>query len=220
MFGLLLLACHNDVEVVDLDGFGRVRSALWVRWIQDDYVYDSIELTTVRRACRSLQRWGSVNAEVRDELEDLDPNEYCRKAKDPLRDLAEAAASLYDEGDRWLHLYVGQEDDALMHEGDYSVGDDDEFLTGSLVYYLSNPNLGLDDWDESGGYEKNCGVDPDIAEDAVDVYNLGGGKLDIWRVERGEEVEGELNAHLERQAEEDAGDVVAEFRAEWCEVKF
>ena len=217
---ILLLGCRSQVDLTELERFGRVSSALWVHWRYDDTEHDTVELTTVNHACSRLQDWGEINAVVRKKLEKLPYNQYCSEGKDAMSALAAAGQPLYGEGASWLHLSVASGAQTKPGERTYGVGDDRNTLSGSLDYYLDDPGAAYDDWDEHGDPADNCGVNLDRVEEAVDSYTIGGGQLTFTEVQDEDQLRGELDAHVQRRAGVQAGDITAEFRAEWCEVVY
>ena len=219
---LLLGACRaGEVDVDEVEDFGRVRSALWyeLKSVHDDNstTAHSLILSSRGGLCRRMQSaYEEANAINRDYYEDYveadTPKDACYVARDYLTELAGAFDGVSGDGANTLTLSA-EDPRHAPGEGEYELNHD---AYGTLSYVEGNSYdnwLGEIDCDEADWSEalyRNI--------DGQTYYTLSDGTMTVTKADD-KRIDAEVDAKLETYDGDRAGSLTAHGRFEYCRVE-
>ena len=207
---LLLVGCvvgcaPGSVDLDELDDFGRVGSALWLRLDDGGDTLETILLSTSPRSCAAVQGDLTGFVELQDDNGSMEIDEYYLAQAERMEPYMGAGAGLI-----YLTFY-SVDGDGHLEPGEYSVNSEADAFDLTLVEYLRNP------FDAAAEAASDDGDVSAAMTAAADRWLLASGEA-VLTAQGDGELEGEVSGELEAWEGGAAGALDAAFTAGYCEV--
>ncbi len=207
----LLCACAaagcapGAVDLDELDDFGRVGTALWVRLDNGDDRVETILVSTASRRCAAVQDDLQAFEDLQDDNGDMSTEEYYLAQAERMEPYMGAGSGL-------IYLtFDNVDDEGHIAAGDYLINSEQGTFGLTLVEYLVNPFEAASEAAASEG-----DVSGALAS-STDRWLLASGQMTL--TEDGDDaLHGEVEGLLEAWEGGFAGSLEASFTAGYCEI--